>query len=228
MARTCGLSEIQKKKLVLAGRGDIKRFFDKVEEKRKKFDKVKTDQNKVGEIYQELMPLQVTLNSGLFTEDSFYAKTLKKVLSQEEEARYHKVVEEKRQFRYRAKVELVVAQLDQTVGFRDAQRRQLVELILRETQAPTRYGQYDYYLVLYLAWQDPRGQDQAAVRGQAVGLPAASARTRDEAWSSSSAARDCFPPGTRPAEIADGFAKALRQPVKKANDLPGDVFTPAP
>ena len=92
VARTCGLSEAQKKKLVLAGRGDIKRFFDKVEEKRKKFDKVKTDQNKIGEIYQELIPLQVTLNSGLFNEDSFYAKTLKKVLSQEEEARYQKVV----------------------------------------------------------------------------------------------------------------------------------------
>ena len=32
VCRTCGLSEVQKKKLVLAGRGDIKRFFDKVEE----------------------------------------------------------------------------------------------------------------------------------------------------------------------------------------------------
>ena len=64
VARTCRLSEVQKKKLLLAGRGDIKRFFDKVEEKRKKFDKVKTDQNKIGEIYQELVPLQATLNSG--------------------------------------------------------------------------------------------------------------------------------------------------------------------
>src|SRR5208283_5075319 len=108
VARMCPLSEVQKKKLLLAGRGDIKRFFDKVEEKRKKFEKVKQDQTKIGEIYQELVPL---------------------------------------------KVELAVAQLDQTVGFRDEQRRRLVELILSETQPPTRFGQYDYYLVMYQAGQ---------------------------------------------------------------------------
>jgi hypothetical protein len=46
-----------------------------------------------------------------------------------------------------------VAQLDQTVGFRDEQRRKLVELIVNETQPPTRFGQYDYYLVMYQAGQ---------------------------------------------------------------------------
>ena len=30
IARQCGLTEVQKKKLLLAGRGDIKRFFDRV------------------------------------------------------------------------------------------------------------------------------------------------------------------------------------------------------
>ena len=69
VAQDVRLDRVQKKKLVLAGRGDIKRFFEKVEEKRKKFDKVKTDQNKVGEIYQELLPLQVTLNRGCSTRD---------------------------------------------------------------------------------------------------------------------------------------------------------------
>src|SRR5262245_38079822 len=32
LERTCGLTLIQKKKLLLAGRGDIKRFFDRIEE----------------------------------------------------------------------------------------------------------------------------------------------------------------------------------------------------
>lgn len=151
VARMCALSEDQKKKLQLAGRGDIKRFFDLVEEKRQKFQKVKQDQNKVGEIYQELVPLQVALNSGLFGDGSIYAKTIRKVLSDEDDARYQKVIEDKSRFRYRAKVELVVAQLDQSVGFRDEQRRKLVELIVSETQPPTRFGQYDYYLVMYQA-----------------------------------------------------------------------------
>ena len=39
------------------------------------------------------------------------------------------------------------------MGFRDEQRRKLVELIMSETQTPTRFGQYDYYLVMYQAGQ---------------------------------------------------------------------------
>ena len=71
--------------------------------------------------------------------------------AKQDDARYQKVIEDKNRFRYRAKVELVVAQLDQSVGFRDEQRRKLVELIVSETQPPTRFGQYDYYLVMYQA-----------------------------------------------------------------------------
>ncbi len=153
VARTCTLSEAQKKKLLLAGHGDIKRFFDQVEEKRKKFQQVKQDQNKLGEIYQELVPLQTALNCGLFGDGSFYAKTIRRVLGEEEDARYQKVIQEKNRFRYKARVELVVAQLDQTVGLRDEQRRKLVELIVNETQPPSRFGQYDYYLVMYQAGQ---------------------------------------------------------------------------
>ena len=85
VARMCTLSEAQKKKLLLAGRGDIKRFFDKVEEKRKKFAKVKNDQTKFNEIYQELVPLQAALNSGLFGDGSIYSKTIRRVLSEEED-----------------------------------------------------------------------------------------------------------------------------------------------
>ena len=82
VARMCTLSEAQKKKLLLAGRGDIKRFFDKVEEKRKKFAKVKNDQTKFNEVYQELVPLQAVLNSGLFGDGSIYSKTIRRVLSE--------------------------------------------------------------------------------------------------------------------------------------------------
>ena len=151
VSRMCKLSEDQKKKLLLAGHGDIKRFFEQVEEKRKKFEKVKNDQNRIGEIYQELMPLQTALNSGLFGEGSIYGKTIKRVLGEEQDERYQEAIQEKNRFRYRAKIELVVALLDQSVGFRDEQRRKLVELIVNETQPPTRFGSYDYYLVLYQA-----------------------------------------------------------------------------
>ena len=170
VARMCTLSEAQKKKLLLAGRGDIKRFFDLVEEKRKKFDKVKQDQNKIGEIYQELVPLQAALNSGLFGDGSIYSKTIRNVLSEEDSVRYHKVIEDKIRFRFRAKVELAVAQLDQTVGFRDEQRRQTCGIDHSRDPAAHPFRAVRLLPRDVPSRQDCRVQAEAAVRSSAVGL----------------------------------------------------------
>ena len=64
LERTCGLTPVQKKKLLLAGRGDIKRFFDRVEDIRKKFDKVKNDQNQFGLMWQDIQTAPVRLPGG--------------------------------------------------------------------------------------------------------------------------------------------------------------------
>lgn len=224
-ARVCRLTEVQKKKLRLAGSGDIKRFFEKVDEKRKKFEKVKTDQNKIGEIYQELSPLRSLIQSGLFDEGSFFSKTLRTILTDDEVEAYEERLQRRNSFRYRAKIELVVAQLDQSVGFRSEQRKKLIDLILTETDAPERYGQYDYYLVLYQAARIPadklrplfddrqwallqrllnqgRGMDQF-LRAQGL-LPEKEKRLR-------------------PA----GLAKGTRRADQNAGALPANVFAPA-
>src|SRR5207248_5630599 len=106
LERTCGLTPVQKKKLLLAGRGDIKRFFDRVEELRKKFDKVKNDQNAFAQIWQEIQPLQATFNAGLFGEESIFAKALKTTLSPEQTARHEQVVRDRLLYRYCARVDL--------------------------------------------------------------------------------------------------------------------------
>jgi hypothetical protein len=218
---------LARKKLLLAGKGDIKRFFDKVEEKRRKFDQLRTNQNRVGEIYQELLPLQTAYRSGLFEADSLYGKTLKKVLSPAEEARYQQIVQARKQFRYRSKVELVVAQLDQSVGFRDQQRRALVDLILRETRAPSRTGQYDYYLLLYLASKIPIARIKPLFDDkQWVFLQ----RQLDQGRGMEQFLRNqgMLPEHDEAREIANVFAKALERPVRRAEGLPAQVFAPAP
>lgn len=223
VSRECKLADSSRQKLILAGKGDIKRFFDKVEEKRKKFESMKNDQNKIGELYQELVPLQSAVNSGLFGDGSLYSKTLRRVLGDYDDARYQETLRAKREFHYRAKVELVVAQLDQTLGLSDRQRRTLVDTIIRETRPPERYGQYAYYLILYQAgkvhrdklrplfepkqWEffqrqldQMRGIEQF-LRTQGM-LPA-----KDEA-----------------REVADAFRDALRAPAAEPDKLPSDVF----
>jgi hypothetical protein len=154
--RTCALSEAQKKKLQLAGQGDIKRFFVRVEEKRKKFQLVKHDQNKVGEIFQEIQPLQNSLNNGLYGPGSLFAKTVKRTLDADQTAKLAQNEREKKLFRYRAKIDLAVTMLDRAVGLKADQRKQLAKLLLEETHPPERFGQWDYYVVLLQAAELPQ------------------------------------------------------------------------
>ena len=65
LERTCGLTPIQKKKLLLAGRGDIKRFFDRIEDMRKKFTKSKNDQNQFSRSGRRSRPFAIRLQLGL-------------------------------------------------------------------------------------------------------------------------------------------------------------------
>jgi len=156
--RVCGLSEGQKKKLQLAGRGDIKRFFDRVEDARKIFQAVKHDQNKFQEIWQHIQPLQTELSAGLFGESSIFRKTVRTTLSAEQAASYDKIQQERRASLYRAKIELAVAMLDNGLPLHDEQRRKLVELLVADTKPPKRFGQYDYYVVLIQMAKLPEGK----------------------------------------------------------------------
>ncbi|MFN0056057.1 MAG: hypothetical protein ACKV0T_28255 [Planctomycetales bacterium] len=153
--RVCGVTPEQKKKLELAGRADIRRFHEQVDEKRKKFQLVKGDQNKIGEFFQEIQPLQLIVRNGPFGQGSFFDKALRKSLTAEQGAKFEKSDRERQTFRYRATVERVVAQLDDALALRAAQRSKLVQLLMDETRPIRRSGQYDTYIVMLQASKVP-------------------------------------------------------------------------
>lgn len=153
--RICGLSDAQKAKLELAGKGDVKHLYDRVAEKKRKFQLVKNDRNKIGNIFQEIQPLQSAFNSGPFDDSSIFFKSIKGTLDDAQAAKYEKNQSDKRLFRYRAKVDLTVAFLDNAVGFKADQRKKLADLLVAETKPPKRYGQYDYYVVMWQAAKLP-------------------------------------------------------------------------
>lgn len=155
LAGVCGATDVEKKKLQLAGRGDIKRFFDDAEKIRDKFRGTKQDQEAINAVFQEIQPLQMKLNSGLFGSSSLFAKTLRRTLTGDRAAAYDKVMQERLTFRYRAKVELVVGMLDSSLALRAEQRRRLIGLLLAETRPPRAFGQYDYYYVMVQAVRLP-------------------------------------------------------------------------
>lgn len=151
----CRLDEAQKAKLRLAGRGDVKRFYDLLEEKRRRFQLVKRDQNKINEIFQEIQPLQATLEAGPFGEGSLFVKAIRTTLNPSQTAEYDKILADRSAFRYRARIGLVVAMFDGVLGMTEKQREQFTEVLIAETKPPKRAGQYEYYLILYLAAHVP-------------------------------------------------------------------------
>jgi hypothetical protein len=147
--RACELTDAQKKKLQLTGRGDVKRFFDAVEAAKQKLQSINNDAQQLQEIMQEINPLRVTLQAGLFQDDSLLHKSLRNTLTADQFAKYDAVVRERRAFRHRAAVTRAVAMIEQHAPLRDEQRRELITLLTNETKPPRKSGQYDLYVVIF-------------------------------------------------------------------------------
>jgi hypothetical protein len=153
--RACGLTDAQRAKLMLAGRGDLKRILDAYDDKKKRFRATGGDQNRINEIFQDIQPLQQAIAAGPFGESSIFAKSIGKTLDPVQAERFEKVAGEKRTYRYRARVELAVNLLDGYVGMTADQRRRLVKVIVDETRSPRKFGRQDYQVVMLLASKIP-------------------------------------------------------------------------
>jgi hypothetical protein len=132
--RTCGITEGQWKKLQLAGRGDIKRYFDRVGDLKASLRL--TRERQFGELQPEINRLRGRIQPGFFDDRSLFAKTRNQTLSEEQNARLAASLDESKRFRLRAKVDLVVDLFDMCVGFRDEQKDRLTKLLLEELHLP--------------------------------------------------------------------------------------------
>jgi hypothetical protein len=157
--RACTLTDAQKEKLHLAGRGDIKRFFDRFDAFKRKAQRMQQDEQKMQRIFQEIPPLQATLHGGLFHEDSLLVKSLPTTLTAEQFARYDAMARERRLSRHRESVlkavgmlklgfENAVARLGRDIVLREEQRQALITLMTQETRPSRRPGPYDYHVLL--------------------------------------------------------------------------------
>ncbi len=149
LRRVCDLTDAQLKKLSLASRGDMRRFFDEVEIVRQKFLKVRNDQNAFNQIWQEISPLQQQQAAGLFGDSSFFTKTVRNTLTREQHTKYQVVLDDRRRFRYQAAAEVALHNLSNTLALRHDQHEAIFQLIIEETQPPLTFGQYDQYFVFY-------------------------------------------------------------------------------
>lgn len=93
--RVCGLTDVQKQKLRLAGRGDNKHLIDRIEAIRTRFQVDANDADKVNEIFEEtqkvLREIQLAqrgvIRPGLSPDGSLFLKSLDRLLTTEQAAR---------------------------------------------------------------------------------------------------------------------------------------------
>jgi hypothetical protein len=78
-AREHDLNAGQRRKLQLAGRGDIKRFFDRVEDRRRGFETERQRFQTGLAALQRLNDLSEIYHKGPFGDGSLFAKTLRKI-----------------------------------------------------------------------------------------------------------------------------------------------------
>lgn len=181
--RHCRLTEAQKQKLLLAGRGDIKRFFDRCEQAKEKLhlagekfqkenlqaagdkaaERVAEAQLMVQmevEMMQSAAPLQRTLQKGLFQEDSLLYKSLRNTLTDEQAARFEAAKAGGVAARHLAGVERAVEVLGRDARLTAVQRRELVKLLVAEIKPPPKPApsRYDEWYILCMMRRLPEGR----------------------------------------------------------------------
>ena len=138
--RSYGLTPEQKRKLEVAGRGDIKRLFEDIRKHKERLHRARSDIRLYLATVQELRPSRVEPD-GFFIEGSLFVKILKTTLSPAQRARYEK---DRLDF-YQSRVEWALASFwSGRSTLTDEQIRRFVSLMTEKTRPLKRYGPHDF------------------------------------------------------------------------------------
>jgi hypothetical protein len=152
----CYLTAAQVKKLELAGRGDIKRFMDRVDNVRRTLEDLRSSVEDLRAASLEMIDLDANANKRHFGDDSLLCKTLAGMLDPEQVAAREKAVFGRNVIRHRTAVASATRALQANLDMNDEQCKRFAELLLRETRTPRRFGTApDVALVLFQASRIP-------------------------------------------------------------------------
>lgn len=143
------LTEEQRRKLRLAGQGDLFRFRRRVASARAKFETVRKDPQQIGNIWQDIQPVRQQFQLGLFGQKSLFQKTLNGILDPEQLDAYRRREFSRLQFGYAARIDRAIVQWEGLMPLTQEQRQALRSALL-ETPPPSLFGNMDTY---YVQWQ---------------------------------------------------------------------------
>jgi hypothetical protein len=148
--RLCSdLTEIQQKKLRLAGQGDIKRFFERVEQLKDAASRQDLAADEVQPLLQQCQELKNELGAGLFDPGSLFDKTRLGILTKEQSAALQADQSARRDYHYRANILLLVQAIDAVGSLTALQRTRLTALLENETHPPPKLTELDYRYTIY-------------------------------------------------------------------------------
>lgn len=143
------LTDAQEEKLFLAGRGDIKRALDRVEELRRKFEEAKYERTAVIECLQEARRLRTDLAAVTAGVNSLLSKTIATTITEDQKARADDRVREYVSSSMESAAIEAAARLVPVLDLSPAQHRRLERLLTSEIRPPRRLGGSTYAYVMY-------------------------------------------------------------------------------
>lgn len=162
--RACSLSPEQKGKLMLAGRGDIKRFFDKYSAL--KVDPLIIDQSETfverhrarelrfseyGELARRTACLWTILQGNLHGSGSLLSRSTASALDQRQLSRYQKLIRSRLNANHEATIQNLIRALERNEPLSDFRREQLAALLRKEIKPSNNDGPFGlYYLLIEL------------------------------------------------------------------------------
>jgi hypothetical protein len=158
LRRCCNLSDTQAKKMALAMQRDVDQFFENVDRLRERFPDV--DHADVEEVNREMYPLQMRANTGeLCGPDSFFEKTLPRVLDDEQLATYRAIVNERLRLRYLTAIDTGLLYVEERI-FLDSRQHDTLRRLLAEQSLPRTVpsGRDRLTLIMYRISQLPEDQ----------------------------------------------------------------------
>lgn len=141
----------QRRKLELAGRGDIVRYFNQCDELFRELPRGSIPQDEWQNVWQRLQPVRQQFALGLHEGESLFRKTVQCVLTPEQLATLEKLEHERALRHYRAQVAAALTLIDGRLPLTIEQRARLTDLLLA-SGAPPRMpvrNYYQYHYVLY-------------------------------------------------------------------------------
>jgi hypothetical protein len=155
--QVCGLSQPQRRKLELAGRGDIKRLFDRIEGTRAQFLRIELDNDFIRRAVEEMQALERAYRT-LFEDDSLFAKTSWTTLDPVQSVTYRGHWDERGWICLQSRIEWVCRSLQKSLPLNDRERLWLFTTLLKGTRLPREFGPMDYYGILLQFSQKPEAR----------------------------------------------------------------------